>query len=60
MRSRYLDPIRIFISVGRRAEWLQAKRSKNKRDANVKAFLESADFLLKVNVGCGNERSRAG
>ena len=55
MRSKYLNPLRILISFGRRAESLQAKRTKNKRAANAKAFLKSANLPLKVNVGCGNE-----
>lgn len=33
---------------------MQARRSE-KRDANAKAFLENANFPLKVNVGYGNE-----
>lgn len=55
MRSEYLNPLRILISVGRRTESLQARRAKNKREANAMAFLKSAHFPLKVNVGCGNE-----
>ena len=55
MKSKYLNPLRILIGLGRRAESLQARRSKNKRNANAKAFLKSANFPLQVNVGCGNE-----
>jgi predicted SAM-dependent methyltransferase len=55
MKSQYLNPLRILIGVGRRAESLQAKRAKNKREVNARTFLKSANFPLKVNVGCGNE-----
>jgi predicted SAM-dependent methyltransferase len=55
MTSKYLNPLRILISLGHRAESLQAKRSKNKRIANARALLKNATFPLKVNVACGHE-----
>ncbi len=55
MKSKYLDPLSILIGVGRRAEALRARRSKDRRFANAKARLSRANFPLKVNVGCGNE-----
>jgi predicted SAM-dependent methyltransferase len=53
--NKYLDPVRIMIGVGRRAEELRARRAKDKRFAKAKAQLSRANFPLKVNVGCGNE-----
>ena len=55
MASKYLNPLRILIGLGHRAESLQAKRSKNKRAAHARAFLKNATFPLKVNVACGHE-----
>ena len=45
----------ILIGVGRRAEALRARRTKDKRFTNTRSRLERANFPLKVNVGCGNE-----
>jgi|ERR1700730_841889 len=53
MKSRYLDPLHVLIGIGRRAEALRAKKFKDKRFADAKAFLGRATFPLKVNVGCG-------
>jgi predicted SAM-dependent methyltransferase len=53
--NKYLDPVRIMIGVGRRAEELRARRAKDKRFAKARARLSRANFPLKVNVGCGNE-----
>lgn len=55
MNSEYLNPLRIAIGVGRRAQSLQAKRNKSKRLAEAKVFLKNANLPHKVNVGCGNE-----
>jgi predicted SAM-dependent methyltransferase len=55
MKSKYLNPLRILIGVGRRAQSLQTRREISRRKANAKAFLKKADFPFKVNVGCGNE-----
>ena len=55
MTSEYLNPLRILIGIGHRAESLQAKRNKNRRMAYARAFLKNATFPLKVNVACGNE-----
>lgn len=55
MKPKYLDPLRILIGVGRRAEVLRARKGKDKRFANAKARLSCAKFPLKVNVGCGYE-----
>src|ERR1700693_3673311 len=56
MVSRYLNPLRILIAVGRRANAFSTKRAKEKRYANAKAWLNhSAALPLKVNIGCGKE-----
>jgi hypothetical protein len=55
MLPTYLNPLRVLIGVGRRAEVLRARRTKHKRYASAKALLGSAEFPLKVNVGCGHE-----
>jgi predicted SAM-dependent methyltransferase len=55
MKSKYLDPLRVLAGVGRRAEALRARRLKQKRFADAKAFLSRTTFPVKVNVGCGNE-----
>ena len=55
MTSKYLNPLRILIGLGHRAESLQAKRSKNKRIAYARNVLKNAIFPLKVNVACGYE-----
>ncbi len=55
MKSKYLNPLGILISIARRAESLQARHAKNKRNADANAFLKKASFPLKMNVGCGNE-----
>jgi predicted SAM-dependent methyltransferase len=54
MKSKYLDPLRVLSGIGRRAEVLRARKFKNKRLADAKAFLRRATFPLKVNVGCGS------
>src|ERR1035441_7881448 len=46
MTSKYLNPLRILIGLGHRAESLQAKRSKNKRIAYARALLKNATFPL--------------
>jgi predicted SAM-dependent methyltransferase len=55
MRSKYLNPLCILIGVGRRAAALQARRTKNKRHTNAKAFLSHAGPPLNANIGCGQE-----
>jgi predicted SAM-dependent methyltransferase len=54
MKSKYLDPLRVMIGIGRRAEALRARKVKRKRFAEAKVFLTHTNFPLKVNVGCGN------
>ncbi len=55
MKSKYLDPLHVLIGIGRRAGVLRARKFKNERFANAKAFLSRTSFPVKVNVGCGNE-----
>jgi predicted SAM-dependent methyltransferase len=55
MNSKYLDPLRILIAVGRRSEALRAKRAKAKRFADMKAHLKSIAGPFCVNVGCGKQ-----
>lgn len=51
-----LNPLRVLISLGRRANAFAAKRTRKKRFARAKAWLsQSARLPLNVNVGCGNE-----
>src|SRR5579864_661365 len=53
--SRYLNPVRVFIGVGRRADAFKQRRAKEKRYADAKGWLSRATPPLKVNVGCGQE-----
>jgi predicted SAM-dependent methyltransferase len=53
--SRYLNPLRVLAGVGRRASAISAKRAKEKRYANAKAWLGRHAAPINVNVGCGQE-----
>ena len=53
--SRYLNPLRVLAGVGRRASAVSAKRAKEKRYANAKAWLGRRTPPIHVNVGCGQE-----
>lgn len=53
--SRYLNPVRVLIGLGRRADAFKQRRAKEKRCADAKAWLSRSTPPLKVNVGCGQE-----
>jgi predicted SAM-dependent methyltransferase len=53
--SRYLNPVRVLIGVGRRADAFKQRRAKARRYANAKAWLKRAIPPIKMNIGCGQE-----
>jgi predicted SAM-dependent methyltransferase len=55
MTSKYLSPLRLIASAGRRAERLSERRAKARRYADASRWLTNAPRPLKVNVGCGSE-----
>ncbi len=44
MKSKYLDPLRVMIGIGRREEALRARKVKRKRFAEAKVFLTHTNF----------------
>jgi len=55
MVSKYLNPLRVLAGMGRRASALSARRAKESRHANAKAWLGRCAVPIKANVGCGQE-----
>src|ERR1700678_4265494 len=55
MVSKYLIPLRVLAGMGRRASALSARRAKESRHANAKAWLGRCAVPIKANVGCGQE-----